>query len=148
MTQDDEDRQLRSLLSALGIVGEWEGLTGGPAPSGVWRPEDDSDLAGDDKIKRSRGLQRRCPGPRSSRATGNRSRPEQDHQLHERDGLAYLVWVRGADCLVGRLGGSVDHYRAERPRLEPRQLPIRQQSASRNTLPAPPVMMTASLRPS
>ncbi len=49
VTQDDEDRQLRSLLRALGVVGEWEGLTGGPAPSGAWRPEDDSDLAGDDR---------------------------------------------------------------------------------------------------
>jgi hypothetical protein len=49
VTQDDEGRQLRSLLSALGVVGEWEGLTGGPAPSGAWRLEDGSDLAGDDR---------------------------------------------------------------------------------------------------
>jgi len=48
VTQDDEDRQLRSLLSALDVVGEWEGLTGGPAPSGAWRPGEGSDLAGDD----------------------------------------------------------------------------------------------------
>jgi hypothetical protein len=45
----DEDWQLRSLFSALGVVGEWEGLTGGPAPSGTWHPGDDSDLAGDDR---------------------------------------------------------------------------------------------------
>ncbi len=48
MTQVDEDQQLRSLLGALDVVGTWESLTSGPAPSGAWRPEDDSDLAGDD----------------------------------------------------------------------------------------------------
>jgi hypothetical protein len=30
-------------------VGEWEGVTGGPVPSGAWRMEDGSDLAGDDR---------------------------------------------------------------------------------------------------
>jgi hypothetical protein len=49
VTQDDEDRQLRSLLGALGVVSDWENLTGGSAPSGAWRPEDNSDLAEDDR---------------------------------------------------------------------------------------------------
>ena len=56
MTQDDEDRQLRSLLSALSVVGEWEGLTGGQAPSGMWAPESGSDLARDDRAAHPYGV--------------------------------------------------------------------------------------------
>lgn len=49
MTHDDEDRQLRLLLGALRVVREWEGLTGGPTPSGMWDVKDGSDLAEDDR---------------------------------------------------------------------------------------------------
>jgi hypothetical protein len=45
VAQDDEDWQLHSLFTVLGVVPEWERLTGGPAPSGAWHPKDDSDLA-------------------------------------------------------------------------------------------------------
>ncbi len=47
MTQDDEDQQLRSLLGVLSVVGEWEGLTGGPACPARGALES-SDLAGGD----------------------------------------------------------------------------------------------------
>jgi hypothetical protein len=56
VTQDDEDRQLRSLFSALGVVAEWEKLTGGPGPSGAWHLEEDSDLAIDDRGTHPHGV--------------------------------------------------------------------------------------------
>ena len=49
MTQDEEGVHLQSLFAALGVVAEWEALTGGLVPSGAWNLEDGSDLAGDDR---------------------------------------------------------------------------------------------------
>ena len=49
MTSRDEDQQLRSIFRALGVVDEWESLTGGSVPSGKWRIEPGSDLAEDDQ---------------------------------------------------------------------------------------------------
>jgi len=37
VTSRDEDQQLRSIFRALGVVDEWESLTGGSVPSGKWR---------------------------------------------------------------------------------------------------------------
>jgi hypothetical protein len=45
VAQDDEDRQLRSVLLALGGVAQWESRTGG---TGQPAPRDGSDLADDD----------------------------------------------------------------------------------------------------
>jgi hypothetical protein len=45
VTQDEEDRQLRSVLAALSVVDQWERLTGDSGPSA---PADGSDLAADD----------------------------------------------------------------------------------------------------
>jgi hypothetical protein len=45
VAQDEEDRQLRSVLAALGVVARWESRTGG---SGQPAPVDGSDLTDDD----------------------------------------------------------------------------------------------------
>jgi hypothetical protein len=49
VTSRDEDQQLRSIFRALGVVDEWESLTGGSVLSGKWRIKPGSDLAEDDQ---------------------------------------------------------------------------------------------------